>query len=29
MGQKEKVRSQEKEGWFCTQILGSISDIAC
>jgi hypothetical protein len=29
MGLKEKVRRKEKEGGFCTEIVGSISDIAC
>jgi hypothetical protein len=29
MGQKEKVRRKEKEGGFCREIVGSISDIAC
>jgi hypothetical protein len=29
MGKKEKLRRKEKEGGFCTEILGGISDIAC
>jgi len=28
MGKKEKVRRKEKEGWFCMEMVGSISDIA-
>jgi hypothetical protein len=29
MGKKEKVRRKEKEGGFCREIVGSISNIAC
>jgi hypothetical protein len=29
MGRKEKLRRKEKEGEFCREIVGSISDIAC